>query len=105
MKTRILGFVAALALIASNALACNPWISPTDTACAGMVVGVTPSAGVWVPNVMTVTPTDAQVVTGTIAINSAGTPCVVSSTTGTTASWVKLISPGVTCNFVPPTVR
>lgn len=91
---KLIALTTAATLAAGSALACNPWISPTDTGCAGLVVGVTTTAPVWNPQTLTVTPTN--VVTGTIAINSAGAACVLSATT-----WVKLTSPATACNFSP----
>lgn len=43
----------------------------------------------------TVTPTG--IVTGTIALSALGAPCIVTNTT--TNTWVKLTSPGTTCNI------
>lgn len=89
-----LALTAALALLAGSALACNPWISPTDTACAGMALTVTSSSPVIAPITSSVTPTG--LVTGSLVWNSNGVPCIVSAT-----GIVKLTSVGTTCNFAP----
>lgn len=84
-----------VALFATPAFACNPWVSPTDTTCAGLVMSVTATAPI-VPAYNTVTPTG--VVTGTVAFNTSGSPCVLSATT-----WVKLTAPASACGFAPAT--
>lgn len=90
---KLVVMTVAAAAIAGSALACNPWVSPTDTTCVGMVMSVTATAPV-VPQYNAVTPTG--VVTGTLAVNTNGSVCILSAT-----SWVKLTGPTSACGFSP----
>lgn len=90
---KLLTLVAAGVSLAGGAFACNPWVSPTDTACAGMVVSVTPSAQIAFPVLSTVTPSTAIGV-GAIAWNTSGTQCFISTTT-----WTKSGTSSTACGF------
>lgn len=91
---KIFALIGLGALLATPAFACNPWVSPTDVNCVGLVMSVTATASI-VPQYYAVTPTG--VVTGTIAFNTNGSPGILSGTT-----WVKLIGGG-TFGFSPTT--
>lgn len=92
---KLFSLVALAVFTAGSALACNPWVSPTDTACQGMGMAVSLTAPAWAPQYTAVTPTTGAV-SGSIAFNTNGVPCILSATT-----WVKLTSPAAACNFLP----
>lgn len=105
MKKQLLALTALAASLAVPAFACNPWISPTDTSCQGMVMAISNSANVWTPQYNSVTPTTG-VVTGTIAFNTAGVALIVTNTTNLqTTGWVKLGNQGAAGSFVPATAQ